>query len=60
MKQQVLPAVYMFAYGEVGSGQFVKDLRAHFGGDERVLTSGDPRQRGARVGSIKDFLGKGK
>ncbi len=63
MKQQILPAVNVFAYGQVespyGSGQFIKDLREHFGGDERVLTS-EIRDKDAIVGSIKDFLGKGK
>jgi hypothetical protein len=53
----------MFAYGQVespyGSGQFVKDLREHFTADERVVTS-EIRDRDAIVGSIKDFLGKGK
>jgi uncharacterized protein len=63
LKQEVLPRVNMFAYGQVespyGSGQFVKDLREHFGEDERVVTS-EIRDRDAIVGSIKDFLGKGK
>jgi hypothetical protein len=53
----------MFAYGQVespyGSGQFIKDLREHFGSDDRVVTS-EIRDRDAIVGSIKDFLGKGK
>ena len=63
LKQQILPAVNMFAYGQVespyGSGQFIKDLREHFGQDERVITS-EIRDRDAIVNSIKDFLGKGK
>ena len=63
LKQDILPRVNMFAYGQVespyGSGQFVKDLREHFGQDERVVTS-EIRDRDAIVGSIKDFLGKGK
>jgi uncharacterized sporulation protein YeaH/YhbH (DUF444 family) len=63
LKQDILPRVNMFAYGQVespyGSGQFVKDLREHFGQDERVVTS-EIRDRDAVVGSIKDFLGKGK
>ena len=63
MKQKVLPRVNMFAYGQVespyGSGQFIKDLREHFSTDERVVTS-EIRDRDAIVGSIKDFLGKGK
>jgi uncharacterized protein len=63
MKKDVLPRVNMFAYGQVespyGSGQFIKDLREHFGSDERVITS-EIRDRDAIVNSIKDFLGKGK
>jgi uncharacterized sporulation protein YeaH/YhbH (DUF444 family) len=63
LKKDVLPRVNMFAYGQVespyGSGQFIKDLREHFGADERVVTS-EIRDRDAVVGSIKDFLGKGK
>ncbi len=63
MKQKLLPRVNMFAYGQVespyGSGQFIKDLRDHFGKDERVVVS-EIRDKDAIVGSIKDFLGKGK
>jgi uncharacterized protein len=63
LKREVLPAVNMFAYGQVespyGSGQFIKDLREHFGEDERVVTS-EIRDRDAIVSSIQDFLGKGK
>jgi len=63
MKQKLLPKVNMFAYGQVespyGSGQFIKDLRDHFGKDERVVTS-EIRDKDAVVQSIKDFLGKGK
>jgi hypothetical protein len=63
MKSQLLPASNMFAYGQVespyGSGQFIKDLREHFAADDRVVTS-EIRDKDAIVGSIKDFLGKGK
>src|SRR3954467_2698292 len=63
LKNDILTRVNMFAYGQVespyGSGQFVKDLREHFAEDERVVTS-EIRDRDAIVGSIKDFLGKGK
>jgi sporulation protein YhbH len=63
LKEKLLPRVNMFAYGQVespyGSGQFVKDLREHFGKDERVVTS-EIRDKDAVVQSIKDFLGKGK
>ncbi len=60
---KILPRVTMFAYGQVespyGSGQFIKDLREHFGKDEAVVTS-EIRDKDAIVGSIKEFLGKGK
>jgi hypothetical protein len=53
----------MFAYGQVespyGSGQFIKDLREHFAKEESVITS-EIRDKDGIVGSIKDFLGKGK
>jgi sporulation protein YhbH len=62
LKNKILPRVNMFAYGQVespyGSGQFIKDLREHFGKDERVTTS-EIRDKDAIVGSIKEFLGKG-
>jgi uncharacterized protein len=63
LKNEMLPHVNMFAYGQVespyGSGQFIKDLREHYAADERVVTS-EIRDRDAIVNSIKDFLGKGK
>ncbi|HEV8246808.1 MAG TPA: DUF444 family protein [Polyangiaceae bacterium] len=63
LKKDMLPKVNLFAYGQVespyGSGQFIKDLREHFNTDERVIVS-EIRDRDAIVGSIKDFLGKGK
>lgn len=63
LKQKLLPASNVFCYGQVespyGSGQFVKDLREHLRSDERVITS-EIRDRDAIMGSIKEFLGKGK
>jgi hypothetical protein len=63
LKTKLLPRVNMFAYGQVespyGSGQFIKDLREHFAQDDRVITS-EIRDKDAIIGSIKDFLGKGK
>ncbi len=63
LRKQILPSVNMFAYGQVespyGSGQFIKDLREHFAKDDRVVVSEIPG-KDAIVGSIKDFLGKGK
>ena len=63
LKNDILPKVNVFSYGQVespyGSGQFIKDLREHYAGDDRVIVS-EIRDRDAIVGSIKDFLGKGK
>jgi hypothetical protein len=63
LKDSILPRVNMFAYGQVespyGSGQFIKDLHEHLGEDERVVTSEIPDKDGI-MGSIKDFLGKGR
>ncbi len=63
MKTKLLPASNVFCYGQVespyGSGQFIKDLREHLKGDDRLITS-EIRDRDAIVGSIRDFLGKGK
>jgi uncharacterized protein len=63
LKTRILPRSNMFAYGQVespyGSGQFIKDLREQLGQDERVIVS-EIRDKDAIVGSIKDFLGKGR
>ena len=62
LQSRLLPVTNVFCYGQVespyGSGQFVKDLREHFGRDDRVVTS-EIRDKDAIVGSIKEFLGKG-
>ena len=63
LKSELLGAVNMFGYGQVespyGSGQFIKDLKEHFGSDERLVTS-EISDRDAIVESIQDFLGKGR
>lgn len=63
LKKDILPKVNVFSYGQVespyGSGQFIKDLREHYTGDDRVIVS-EIRDRDGIVASIKDFLGKGK
>lgn len=63
LKNQLLPVSNVFSYGQVespyGSGQFIKDLREHFRQDDRLITS-EIRDRDAIVGSIRDFLGKGR
>jgi sporulation protein YhbH len=63
VRNRLMPAANVFCYGQVespyGSGQFIKDIREAFGGDEKVLTSEIPH-KDAIYKSIKDFLGKGK
>ncbi len=63
LKDNILPKVNMFAYGQVespyGSGQFLKDLEENFDGDERVALS-EIKDKEGIYGSIKDFLGRGK
>jgi uncharacterized protein len=62
LKEKLIPASNMFAYGQVhspyGSGQFIKDLREHLGSEEKLVLS-QIADRDAIVGSLKDFLGKG-
>jgi len=63
LKNQILPAVNQFAYGQVespyGSGQFIKDLDEHFDDDDNLVTS-EIKGKEAIMDSIRDFLGKGK
>ena len=63
MKNDVLPNVNLFCYGQVespyGSGQFIKDLGEHFDEDDRVVTS-EIKGKDAIMDSIKEFLGKGR
>ena len=63
LRDDIIPSSNVFCYGQVespyGSGQFIKDLRVHFRGDEDVITS-EIKNKDGIVGSIKEFLGKGK
>lgn len=63
LKNEILPAVNMFCYGQVeseyGSGQFLKDLGEKLKDNDRLITSRIPN-KDAIPQSIKDFLGKGK
>jgi len=63
LRDDIVPSSNVFCYGQVespyGSGQFIKDLRVHFRGDESVITS-EIKNKDAIVKSIKEFLGKGK
>jgi uncharacterized protein len=63
LKNQILPNVNLFCYGQVespyGSGQFIKDLQEHFAEDELVVTS-EIKGKDAIMDSIRDFLGQGR
>jgi len=63
LRDTLLPSCNQFGYGQVespyGSGQFIKDLKEHLKDDEQIITS-EIRDRDAIIGSIRDFLGKGK
>ncbi|ACY17145.1 DUF444 family protein [Haliangium ochraceum] len=63
LRDKLIPAANLFCYGQVespyGSGQFIKDLHEHFGGEDKVVTS-EIKNKEAIMDSIRDFLGKGK
>jgi len=63
LEERIVPAANQFSYGQVhspyGSGQFIKDLGAKLGDEERIVTSEIPDRDGI-VDSIKTFLGKGR
>jgi hypothetical protein len=64
LDEALLPQVNLFCYGQVesyyGSGEFIHDLRDHFGSDhdQVILSEIDGRER--IYDSIKMFLGKGR
>jgi sporulation protein YhbH len=63
LQEKILPAVNLFAYGQVespyGSGQFIKDMREAFGDRENVALS-EIADKDAIYPSIKTFLGQGR
>ena len=63
LKNRLIPKANVFCYGQVespyGSGQFIKDLKEHFGATDEVICS-EIKNKDAIMGSIKDFLGKGR
>ncbi len=63
LENRLVPVSNMFCYGQVhspyGSGQFIKDITAHFPDEEKIITSEVPDREGI-ADSIKTFLGKGR
>ncbi len=62
LREQLVPAVNMFCYGQVksayGSGQFIKDLSQAFPGHDKIILS-EINSRDEILASIRTFLGKG-
>jgi uncharacterized sporulation protein YeaH/YhbH (DUF444 family) len=62
LQSRILPAVNLFAYGQVespyGSGQFIKDLKDAIGARDNVALS-EIADKDGIYGSIKTFLGTG-
>lgn len=63
LEEALIPKTNLFCYGQVesayGSGQFIKDLDAKFGNEEKVVTS-EIKDKDHVYDSIKAFLGKGR
>jgi uncharacterized sporulation protein YeaH/YhbH (DUF444 family) len=63
LEEALLPASNLFCYGQVespyGSGQFLKDLQAHFPEHEALATSHIAGKDGI-YDSIREFLGHGR
>lgn len=63
LREQVLPSVNQFSYGQVesryGSGQFFKDLMEAFNQNEKMVATRIPDKEGI-YDSIKQFLGAGR
>ncbi|MGL4514561.1 MAG: DUF444 family protein [Lacipirellulaceae bacterium] len=61
--ERVLPHVNQFAYGQVespyGSGEFLGQLEARFGGDDRLVLA-EIADRDAILDAIRAFLGTGR
>jgi uncharacterized sporulation protein YeaH/YhbH (DUF444 family) len=62
LRDELVPRSNLFCYGQVdspyGSGQFLEDLREHFG-DHPAVALSEIKNRDMIYDSIKDFLGKG-
>ncbi len=66
LKNKLLPISNQFSYGQVespyGSGQFIKDLKAHFDPNQpdHKLVCSEIKDKEHIIDSIKDFLGAGR
>ena len=59
----MLPKINQFSYGQVtsywGSGQFLQELNADFGDEDKVVSC-EINDRDEVLGALKTFLGKGR
>ena len=64
LEKDIIPKSNVFCYGQVeskyGSGQFYKDLFNKYGQNNPGVILSKIKNKEAILGSIKDFLGKGK
>jgi len=64
LDKDILTCSNVFCYGQVesryGSGQFYKDLHAHYGEKTDSVILSKIKNKEAILDSIKEFLGKGK
>lgn len=64
LEKDFFPIANVFCYGQVeseyGSGQFLRDLKEHFGETNESLITSKIENKDGIIASIKTFLGKGK
>lgn len=64
LDSSLLPASNLFCYGQVesryGSGQFLRDLEAHYGNGGEKIVMHQIHDRDGIMDALKAFLGKGK
>jgi hypothetical protein len=64
LEEKLLSVANVFCYAQVesryGSGQFLKDLKEHFGAENDHVIFSKIESKEGILQSIKDFLGKGK
>jgi uncharacterized sporulation protein YeaH/YhbH (DUF444 family) len=61
MDEGIVPFCNQFSYSQIrspyGSGQFIKDLRKHYGEESQVVITSKTKDRDGIMQTIKDFFG---
>ena len=64
LESRLLPISNLFCYGQVesryGSGQFLRDLKKHFGEENEKVSLAQIKDREAIIEALKRFLSKGR